>query len=471
MSSTRTLTASIRSLQGNVKGDVILPSDADYDRARVVYNTVHEFWPSVIVRAADPDDVVTTVRFARDEGLMLAVRGGNHSMRGFGCCDDGVVLDLSRLCSVEVDPRTRLARVGGGATWGDLNRATYEHALATTGGVVSTTGVGGLTLGGGFGYLTRRLGLACDNLVAAEIVTAHGDVLRVDAAHETDLFRAIRGGGGNFGVITEFTFRLTPVDTVLGGPLVFAPGADVVRRYEQILAKAPRELGAILGLTLAPPLPFLPPERHGAPMAVIVACWSGDRDEGHDVLRELRAAGWLWGEAVQTMPYPEINTLFDGLLPAGLRHYWSSQFVETFHDSAIDAWLDHGRVTPTIESGIFFYPVDRAAHDVAAADTAWPHRDARFLVGFHGSWHDPADDEAISSWVRAAHAASVGWALPGAYVNFASAAGSAVDTDYGEGLARLAAVKGRYDPNNLFCLNANIEPELGEGARTRTPAL
>jgi hypothetical protein len=221
----------------------------------------------------------------------------------------------------------------------------------------------------------------------------------------------------------------------------------------------PRELGAILGLTLAPPLPFLHADRQRTPAAAVIACWSGDAAEGEKVISELRDIGTLWGEAVRTMPYPEINTLFDALLPAGMRHYWTSQFVDELDDSAIDAWLTYGRMTPTIESGIFFYPVDGAAHGVAAAETAWAHRNARFLVGFHGSWPDAADDEAITDWVRQAHAASDRWALTGSYVNFTSDPDALAGAHYGDGLADLIATKRRYDPNNLFCVNANIECE------------
>lgn len=459
MNTTQPRTSSIRQLKRELTGDVLLPGDQEYERARTVYNTMHEFWPAVIVRAADVADVATTVRFARDDARILAVRGGNHSVRGFGSCNDGVVLDLDRLDAVAVDPGARVARVGGGATWADVNEATHAHGLATTGGLISTTGVGGLTLGGGIGYLTRRLGLACDNLAAADIVTARGDVLHVDHEHEPDLFYAIRGGGGNFGVVTEFTFRLAPIRTVVAGPLVFALDAGVVRRFGEILADAPPELGAILGLTLAPPLPFLPAERHGTPVAIVVACWSGHPDAAHDALRELRAAGSFLGGNVQPMPYPVINTLFDALLPAGLRHYWASRFVDAVPSTAIESWVEHARRSPTIESGIFFYPVDGAAHEVDPRETAWPARNARFLIGFHGSWHDLSDDEANTRWVREAHADSAPWALAAEYVNFTSDPDMPGTTQYGDRTERLIAAKRTYDPNNLFCLNANIDPE------------
>jgi hypothetical protein len=459
MIATRLDVAAVRALQRDLEGSTLVRADAGYDAARAVYNRIHDRWPAIVVQPASTADVARTVRFAADEGLMLAVRGGNHSMRGHGSCDDGVVLDLSRLGRVDVDPAARLARVQGGATWADVNAATHAHGLATTGGLISTTGVGGLTLGGGFGYLTRRLGLACDNLVAAEVVTARGEVLTTDAVTEPDLFWALRGGGGNFGVVTSFTFRLAPLISVLGGPVVFPADPDVVMRYDALIAGAPRELGAVLGLTLAPPLPFLPAEHHLAPCAVVMACWSGDEREGQEVLRALSDAVEPWGEHIGPMPYPRINTLFDDLLPDGLRHYWKSQFVADIPVRAVETYVEEGRSTPTIESGIFFYPVDGAAHDVAPADSAWSHRDARYLIGFHGSWQDAAADVTIRSWVDGAHAACSPWAQPGAYVNFASDHAASALADYGAHAARLVSAKQRYDPNNLFCLNANIEPD------------
>jgi hypothetical protein len=453
----------MRALQRDLEGQAITPGDSGYDRSRAVYNAMHDRWPSLIVRAASTADVALTVRFAAEEGLMLAVRGGNHSMRGQGSCDDGVVLDLSAMRTVEVDAGERVARVGGGATWADVNSATYDHGLATTGGLISTTGVGGLTLGGGFGYLTRRLGLACDNLIAAELVTARGEVLTADAEHAPDLFWAIRGGGGNFGVVTSFTFRLAPVRTVLAGPLVFPADPEVLLRYDEVLQAAPRDLSLVLGLTLAPPLPFLSADRHGTPCAVVIACWSGSAPAGPNALRPLERLGPLWGQAVREMPYPELNTLFDGLLPAGLRHYWKSRMVHRLGAEDVEPYIEHGRDTPTIESGIFFYPVDGAAHDVGVSETAWPHRDARYVVGFHGSWGDPGQDDAIRSWVKRAHRDCASSALPGGYVNFVSDDEVAATDVYGGNTARLLEVKRAYDPHNLFCLNANLDPDGAPG--------
>jgi FAD/FMN-containing dehydrogenase len=349
--------APLRALRDDLVGETLERGHAEYDTARAVYNAMHDRWPALVVRAETTADVVRTVRYAAEEGLLLAVRGGNHSMRGQGSCDDGVVLDLSRMAAVDVDPDARLAWVGGGATWGDVNDATHAHGLATTGGLISTTGVGGLTLGGGFGYLTRRLGLACDNLASAQIVTARGEVVEASETSEPELFWAIRGGGGNFGVATSLTFRLAPVDTVLGGPVVFPADPAVLEAYVALMRDAPRELGAVLGVTVAPPLPFLPPERHGEPCIVVVACWSGDEASGHAVLSRLSDLGDSWGVGFREMPYPEINTLFDGLLPKGLRHYWKSCFVKDPDRAAVQRFVEHGRDTPTIESGIFFYPV------------------------------------------------------------------------------------------------------------------
>jgi FAD/FMN-containing dehydrogenase len=445
-------------LRSRVRGEIIQPGDPAYDEARSLYNTIHQRWPAMVLRATDPDDVAAAVSFARDHGLLLAVRGGNHSVAGFGCCDDGLVLDLGAMRRVTVDPRRRVARVDAGCTWADLNEAAQVHGLATTGGLISTTGVAGLTLGGGIGYLTRRHGLACDNLLSAELITADGDRLGCSEGENADLFWALRGGGGNFGVVTSFEFRLHPVGRVLAGPILYPLDGSVLRAWADYVTAAPEALGCIFGLTLAPPAPFVPESWHRKPVAAVVACWVGEEDEGRDLLQALDGWGEIVGRNIATMPYPAVNTFFDDLLPKGLRHCWKSLFAAGMPDQGVAILAKHGARTPTIESGIFLYPLDGACRRVAMSSTAFAHRDATFAVGFHGSWRDPGDDDRNTAWARDAYAEARPLGLGGEYVNFMSDSGpGGAVAGYGPSWSRLVEVKRRYDPHNLFCLNQNID--------------
>ncbi len=447
----------VDTLRGQVRGQVITPDEASYDEARAVYNAMHDRRPAVVVRAADAADVIAAVRVAGDEELPLAVRGGGHSIAGFSTCDDGMVIDLGAMRGTRVDPVRRTARAEGGATWGDFNHATHGLGLATTGGIVSTTGIAGLTLGGGIGHLTRGYGLACDNLLSADVVTAAGQLVTASQDEHVDLFWALRGGGGNFGVVTSLEYRLHPVETILGGPTVFPLDGEVVRRYMEYIEEAPEELGAILALAPAPPLPFLPERWHRQPVAIVLTCWSGDHDEGARVIDELQEWGDVIGRMVGPMPYPVINTLFDDMIPKGLRHYWKSAYIRETSDQALETHLEHAVLTPTIESGAFFFPVNGAAHRVGAEETAFPHRDITLSLGIFGSWRNAADDDANVRWVRDYHSAIRPFTEDAGYLNW--------DGDGTEGAGspsrtheRLVEVKERYDRGNLFRLNHNIPP-------------
>jgi hypothetical protein len=441
------------------RGSVIRPGDSEYENARAVYNAIHDRRPALIVQALGVEDVRAAIRVARDHDLPLAVRGGGHSVAGFGTCDDGIVLDLGPMRQIIVDPERRRVRAEGGCTWADLNDATHAFGLATTGGVVSTTGIGGLTLGGGFGYLARRCGLACDNLVSAELVTADGDVLTCSEDENKDLFWALRGGGGNFGVVTSFEYRLHPVGDVVGGPTVYRLEGNVLRGFDELIARAPEEFGALLGLALAPPFPFVPQEWHLRPVAVVISCWTGAREDADEALRPLGELGAVLGQSIGPMPYPVINTLFDELLPKGLRHYWKSELTTDIAEDAVDLHLGHAARVPTLESGTFFFPLDGACHRVGADETAFAFRDARFGAGVFGTWDEPADDEPNITWVRDYHEAVRPFSLGAGYVNFASAdeQGSAPQV-YRQNHERLAQVKHRHDPENLFRLNQNVAP-------------
>jgi FAD/FMN-containing dehydrogenase len=440
-------------------GEVIRPGDPGYDDARAVYNGMHDRRPALIVRAAGIDDVRSAIRLAAAHDLPLAVRGGGHSVAGFSTCDDGLVLDLGGMRGIAVDPERGVVRTEAGCTWGELNDATHSFGLATTGGVVSTTGVAGLTLGGGIGFLARRCGLACDNLLAAEMVTAGGQLLRCSADENDELFWALRGGGGNFGVVTSFEYRLHPIGQVIAGPFVYPLEGDVVRRYDRIVRDAPEELGLVLALALAPPFPFLPSEWHLQPVAIALACWTGAPEDADDALRPLVELGTVIGQGTAPMPYPVVNTLFDELLPKGLRHYWKSVFVADIAEGTIERHVEHARRVPTLESGTFFFPLDGACHRVGADESAFGFRDARFNVGVFGTWPDPADDEPNITWVREYYEAIRHSSLGGGYVNFSSHddQGRAPEM-YRGNHDRLARVKRDYDPGNVFRLNQNVEP-------------
>jgi FAD/FMN-containing dehydrogenase len=465
---TSTTDSSLRQL---VAGEVVLPGDAEYEAARRVHNHMIDAHPTAVVRCAGPADVQAAVRHARDRGLELAVRGGAHSVPGFGTTEGGLVVDLAPMCSVQVDVAGRRARVGGGATWGMVNEATAAQGLATTGGIISTTGVGGLTLGGGIGYLARAHGLSCDNLVSAEVVLADGRLVTASETGHADLFWALRGGGGNFGVVTSFELALHPVGEIYGGLMLFEveDAAAVLRAYREFIADAPREYGGFPGWHQAPPLPFVPENRVGQPFLALVSCWTGDHAEGARVLQGFRDVAAPTAEHVGPMPYPALNSAFDALVPPGLQHYWKAVFVKEITDEAIAAHLEHGPRVPAVNSTMHLYPINGACHDVPEGATAFGHRDASFACVIAGMWPDPADNEANTRWVKDYYAALAPHSEAGGYVNFASADDQQrVRENFGPSYDRLAQVKATYDPHNLFHLNQNVQP-AGQ-ATTGVPA-
>jgi len=455
--------AGINELRGQVRGPVVMADDDGYDVARKVYNGMHDRRPGVIVQAVDEADVIAAVRLARENALELAVRGGGHSVPGYGTCDDGLVLDLSRIRYVRVDPEARTARVGGGAVLGDLDHATYPFGLATPAGLNSTTGIGGLTLGGGFGpYLSRKHGLTCDNLISADVVTAEGRRVTASAEENQDLFWALRGGGGNFGVVTSFELRLHPLDSLVGGPIFFELDAapEVMRVFRDYTAQAPRELGGFFGFQIAPPLPFIPEDRHDDTLCVIVASWCGAPENADDMLRPLREAGPVVAEHVGPIPYPMLQSAFDPLLPPGLQHYWKSDFLADLTDEAILVHMEHGPAVPYVSSTIHLYLLDGAVHDVGPKETAFPTRNARFVLNIIGIWPDPKDNEKNIAWVRDYYAAIHPFSgYEAGYTNFmAEDDRDRVRANYGANLDRLKEIKTRWDPDNLFHRNQNIEP-------------
>jgi FAD/FMN-containing dehydrogenase len=451
----------ITGLSERIGGEVITPSDAGYDEACKVLNAMIDRRPSVVVRCTSTEDVVAAVNYARENDLDLAIRGGGHSVPGFGTADDAVVVDLSGMKDVQVDPVARTARAQGGATWGVFNDATHAHGLATTGGVVSTTGVGGLTLGGGIGYLSRGVGLSCDNLLSAEVVTADGQTLVASESENDDLFWALRGGGGNFGVVTSFEFRLHPVTDIYGGPMFFdaEDAGTVLRAYREFIADAPERFGGFPAWQIAPPLPFIPEERHGETMLAFVSCWAGPLDEAEGVLAPIRDAAPVVAEHVGPMPYPALNSAFDALYPPGLQHYWKANFVTELTDAAIEAHLEHGPKVPVVNSTAHIYSINGACHRVASDETAFAYRDATFATVIVGIWPDPADNEDNIKWVRDYYDATAPLSEEGGYVNFMSGDDQErIKANYKGNYDRLVDVKRKYDPDNLFHLNQNIKP-------------
>jgi FAD/FMN-containing dehydrogenase len=448
-------------LRARVSGSVITPGDDGYDEARRVYNAMIDRRPAVIVRCTNAADVTAAVDFARENGLALAVRGGGHSVPGFGTVDGGVVADLSGMRAVTVDPAKRTARAEGGATWGEFNEATAAFGLATTGGIISTTGVAGLTLGGGIGYLARGFGLSCDNLVSAEIVTADGKMVTASENEHADLFWAIRGGGGNFGVATALTFQLHPVKEIYGGPMFFAmkDAETVLRYYRDFIATASEQFGGFPAFQIAPPLPFIPEDRHGETFLAFIACWAGPVDEGERILKPLHDVAEVVAEHVGPMPYPALNGAFDALVPAGLQHYWKANFVRELTDDAIAAHLVHGPRVPTVNSTVHIYPINGACNRVAADATAFAYRDATFAPVIAGMWPDATQNDANIKWVRDYYAATAPLSEEGGYINFmAGDDQDRIKANYRGNYPRLVDVKRRYDADNLFRVNQNIKP-------------
>jgi FAD/FMN-containing dehydrogenase len=448
-------------LSEQVRGQVIVAGDPDYDDARSVYNGMIDRRPRAIVRCVDVGDVVATVLFARENSLDLSVRGGSHSVPGFGTNDGGAVIDLSAMKGVRVDPATRTARAAGGCTWGDFNHATYPFGLATTGGIISTTGIAGLTLGGGIGYLSRGFGLSLDNLLSVDVVTADGRFLVASDKENADLFWALRGGGGNFGVVTSFEYQLHPVRDIFAG-IFFYPlerTRDVLEFYRNYVADAPEEMGLFPAFQIAPPLPFIDESDHGKTFCAIVSCWAGPLDKGEKALEPIRRAAPTVAEMVTPMPYHAINTAFDPLLPPGLQHYWKASFASELTDGAIQAHLEHGPNVPALSSTMHIYPINGACHRVSSGATAFAYRDASFATVIAGMWPDPADNEKNTEWVKGYYEALRPHSESGGYVNFMAGDDQGrVRDNYKANYGRLAGIKKRYDPDNLFHMNQNIQP-------------
>jgi FAD/FMN-containing dehydrogenase len=455
--------AEVDGLAARLEGEVLSPEDPDYDDVRAVWNGMIDRRPGLIARCASADDVFEAVRFARDRGLEVAVRGAGHHIAGNSVCEGGLLIDLSPMKAVQVDPKARTARVGGGATLADMDAGTQAHGLATPLGVNSTTGVAGLTLGGGFGWLSRMHGLTVDNLAAAEVITADGDRLRASEDENPDLFWALRGGSGNFGVVTSFEYRLHDVGPeVLSGLIVhpFDDARDVLHRYREFADDAPDRVNPWFVLRKAPPLPFLPEEVHGRMILILPVFVAGDMETGKPLVEPLRAIGKPIADVVGPHPYAGWQQAFDPLLTPGARNYWKSHNFPALEDGALDAIVDYAGRLPSDQTEIFVARMGGAMNRRPAGATAYPHRDVEYLMNVHTRWEDPGEDDGCVGWAREFFDTMGRYATGGVYVNFMPTDETErVKAAYGPNYGRLAELKRRYDPDNFFHLNQNIPPD------------
>jgi FAD/FMN-containing dehydrogenase len=450
----------LKTFTSNFKGTIVRPEDPSYDSARAVWNGSINARPALIAQCHTTDDIVAAVNLARASGLPLAVRGGGHSVSGLSTCEGGIVADLSAMRLVEVDPDRHLASVQPGATWADVDAASAEHGLATTGGLISSTGVAGLTLGGGIGWLQRKHGLACDNVIGADLVTADGDLVHVSDSDHPELLWGLRGGGGNFGIVSRFEFALHPVTTVLGGMLLFPieRGKEVLSAFRDWAVDAPDEASMLAAVMTAPPEPFVPSELVGRKAIAIIGCWCGDLETGEAAVKSLRELGPA-ADVFGPMPYVALQQMGDGGAPAGVRNYFRGGFVDDLDDEVIDIVLTHGERMPSPMSAIHLHQMGGAVSRVSPDASAFSGRHAGYTYNVVSTWTDPAEDTVHLAANRALTAALAPVSTGGAYVNFVGDTDARVRSVYGDEIYdRLARLKREWDSSNLFSRNQNIEP-------------
>jgi len=442
-----------------IRGDLILPENSNYNNARKVFNGMIDKHPGMFVRCVDVADVIAAVNFGREQNLLIAIRGGGHNGGGLGLCEDGLVIDLSGIKFIRVDTSNNTVRVGGGNLWGEVDHATHPFGLAVPAGIISTTGVGGLTLGGGVGHLSRKYGLTIDNLLEADMVLADGSFVTVNADQHTDLFWAIRGGGGNFGIVTSFKFQAHPVKTVIGGPTLWPieKTEEIMEWYHEFLNNAPDDLNGFIATMIIPGPPF-PEHLHLKQFCGIVWCYTGDPSKFDKLFKPVRDMQPLF-EHVGEMPYPAIQTLFDGLLPPGMQWYWRADFFNELGSDVRAQHLKFGSNIPTPLSQMHLYPISGAASRVGAEDTPWAYRDAKYAGVIVGVDPDPKNADKITEWCKGYWEALHPYSSGGAYSNFMMDEGQdRVKASYKHNYNRLVEIKGRYDPTNLFSVNQNIKP-------------
>jgi FAD/FMN-containing dehydrogenase len=457
--------STVEQFAGVLRGPLVQPDAPDYNAARRVYNAMIDRRPALIARCVDVADVIAAVTFAREHGLPLAVRGGGHSGPGLGVCDDGLVIDLSLMKGVRVDPAARTARVAGGCTWGDVDHATHAFGLATPSGFISTTGVGGLTVGGGIGYLSRQYGLTIDNLIGVDVVLADGHLVTASADENAALFWAVRGGGGNFGVVTSFEYRLHEVDHVFGGPMLWPleRAGELLKFWRDFILQAPEDLNGWFAFMTVPPAPPFPEPFFLQKMCAITWCYTGPREQVEERFAPIRAFGAPAIDFTGTVPFPALQSLFDRFFPPGLQWYWKADFFKELSDAAIALHVKHGAQLPTALSTMHLYPINGAVHRVGRNDTPFSFRDANFAEVIVGVDPDAANAQRMTAWARDYWQALHPYSAGGAYVNMIMDEGQdQVRAAYRDNYDRLLAVKTKYDPKNLFRINQNIQPAVGE---------
>jgi UDP-N-acetylenolpyruvoylglucosamine reductase len=448
-------------LRAQLRGELIQPGDSNYDEARQVYNAMIDKHPAFIAQCVDVADVISAVNFGRDNRLTVAVRGGGHNGPGLGTCDDGLVIDLGRMRGVRIDPANNTVRVEGGCVWGDVDHATHPFGLAVPCGFIASTGVGGLTLGGGIGYLARKYGLTIDNLLGVDMVLADGRFVTASATENADLFWAVRGGGGNFGVVTSFLFKGNPVHTVYGGPMLWPldMAADLIHFWQDFILNAPDEMNGWFGFVTVPPVPPFPEAYHLQKMCAVVWCYTGPLENGPAAFEPIRQFGPPAIDFAGPIPFPVMQSMFDALFPAGLQWYWRADFFNHYDDKAIDLHVKYGSQLPTMFSTMHIYPINGAAGRVGPQDTAWGYRDANFAQVIVGVDPDPQNNERMIEWAKDYWLALHPYSAGGGYVNFIMDEGEErVKAAYGDNYEHLAQVKAQYDPHNLFHVNQNIKP-------------
>lgn len=448
-------------LRPRFRGELLNPTDARYDEVRKVYNSMIDKYPALIARCVDVADVIAAVNFGRERRLEMAIRSGGHHGAGFSLCDGGLVIDLSPMKGIHVDAANRTVRVEGGCVWGDVDHATHPYNLAVPSGFISTTGVGGLTLGGGVGYLTRKYGLTIDNFLEADVVLADGRLVTTNATENADLFWALRGGGGNFGVVTSFLFKLNPVSMVYGGPMFWPmdQAARLLKFWRDQIMTAPDDLNGWFGFHYIPPVPMFPQEHHLKQVCAIVWCYSGDLNKAEEVFNPIRQFERPLMDFAGPIPWPTLQSMFDGLYPPGLQWYWRADFVKEISDKAIDLHVKYGAQLPTGHSTMHLYPINGAAHRLGKDDTAWSYREANFVQVIVGVDPDPVNNAPMIQWAKDYSVALHPYSAGGAYVNmFMDEGEERVKAAYRDNYGRLARIKAKYDPTNLFHLNQNIKP-------------
>jgi FAD/FMN-containing dehydrogenase len=451
----------VTQFRSQLRGEVIEPGDAAYEEARKVYNGMIDKKPRLISKCVDVADVMTAVKFGRAQSIRVSIRGGGHNAGGLGIADDALVIDLSRIKYVHVDPAARTVRVGGGCVWGDVDHATHAFGLAVPSGIIGTTGVGGLTLGGGIGHLTRKCGLTIDNLIGADVVLADGSFVVANANENSDLFWALRGGGGNFGVVTSFLFQAHPVSTVIAGPILWEmdQAADILKFYRDFIVKAPEDLNGFFAFMTVPPVPPFPEAIHMKKMCAIVFCHTGSQEQANKDVEPLRQFRKPTFEFFVPMPHPMLQGMFDALYPPGLQWYWKADFMNQISDAAIPLHVKFGESLPSMFSTMHMYPVNGAAHRPGKNDTAWSYREAQWSEVIVGVDPDPANRAKITDWARAYYDAVHPYGAGGAYVNFMMEEGEdRIRATYRDNYDRLAKTKAKYDPTNFFNVNQNIKP-------------